>query len=73
MERATYTESELLAIAKAHDLGTVHFEKRTALNTGKLFMAAYVYAPTRTLFAKATRSIEGYYLCNEFAKLEESK
>ena len=68
-DRPTHTAAEIRDIARNANLGEVHFEERVALNTGKTFRAAYVN--DRELFAKATRASDGgYYLCNDFARLE---
>ena len=67
-ERPTYTASEILALARAHNLGLVTFQEKVAQNTGGVIQVAYV--GDRELFAKATKNTDwGYYLCNEFETL----
>jgi hypothetical protein len=61
-------KQEMQDIANAAGLGQIHWEHRTALNTGNVFEVGYV--GDRELFCKrqSTRGSE-FYLCNEFANL----
>ena len=64
-------KQEMQGIANAAGLGQIHWEHRTALNTGKVFEVGYV--GDRELFCKrqSARGSE-FYLCNEFANLNLS-
>lgn len=62
-------------IATKHGLGQVHFQFNTAQNTGRQFEVGYVsVGRSRELFCK--RGVESnpdqFYLCNEYAKLENA-
>lgn len=61
-------------IATKHGLGQVHFQFNTAQNTGRSFEVGYVsVGGGRELFCKrqSNSNPDQFYLCNEYAKLEE--
>ena len=70
MERNYYSHSEIESIASRHNLGSVHFQFNLAQNTGRYFEVGYVFVDgRRNLFCKTTPLAEGFYLCNDFSKL----
>jgi hypothetical protein len=58
-------------IADKHNLGQIDFVQKIALNTGKPMEVGYVFVNgSRVLFCKKGWSNAGFYLCNEFRKLD---
>ena len=52
-------------------LGTIDFQSKIALNTGNLMTVGYIYrSGVRVLFCKSSSLKGGFYLCNEFRKLD---
>ena len=63
------TRDDAQRTATTRGLGTVHFEYRVALNTGKEFLVGYVYVDGhRELFCKwqSFAAPDAGYLCNQF-------
>lgn len=63
-----YTYKEVIRIAEENDLGPVHFEDKIAINTGRRMEVGYVKG--RELFCKSSTGPAGFYLCNEFRRLD---
>lgn len=61
---------EMQNIATKHNLGTVYFEERVDLNTGKTMEVGYVYVNNyKELFCKKPSYKQNFYLCNQFCEL----
>jgi hypothetical protein len=61
------TREQAIRIAADNNLGPVYFESKLALNTGRPMEVGYV---GRLLFCKTCSGPEGFYLCNEFRRLD---
>lgn len=61
---------EIEALAEDHDFGRVHWESKIALNTGKPMEVGYVFINgQRLLFCKKGSINPGFYLCNDFRRI----
>jgi hypothetical protein len=63
--------NEMQNFATNNGLGTIHFETRIALNTGRPIEVGYVWVNGhRELFCKRSQNTE-FHLCNDYRKLAE--
>lgn len=61
--------NQMQQIANEHNLGTINWVEKIALNTGKPMEVGYVYVDRqRELFCKRSQNSD-FYLCNQFREL----
>lgn len=76
MDRKMWNTAEICCIAINAKLGTVYFEDKACLKTGKPFEVGYVFRNhKKELFCKRNSWDEPgfYYLCNDHEKLVDER